>query len=149
MVVRVHYYYYYYNAASIVVCMSYLIMNSFCFCVHFLVSGIPSLVDDFDSGSRQYVLRIIGMRPPDSFLRRFLVRNCNSQLKERKKERNKEKQEEREKKVLQHSVSLQGGIKAVLWADTVQLLIMISGLLAVAIRGCMEVGGIAEGVEDS
>ena len=35
-------------------------------------------------------------------------------------------------------------MKAVLWADTAQLLVMISGLLAVAIRGCMEVGGLTE-----
>ena len=35
-------------------------------------------------------------------------------------------------------------MKAVLWADTAQILVMVAGLLAVIIRGCMTVGGVAE-----
>ena len=36
----------------------------------------------------------------------------------------------------------QGGMKAVLWADTIQTSVMLAGLLAVFIRGCIDVGGL-------
>ncbi|XP_012938808.1 sodium-coupled monocarboxylate transporter 2 [Aplysia californica] len=36
-----------------------------------------------------------------------------------------------------------GGMKAVIWTDTLQFLIMIAGLLAVFIKGCMETGGFS------
>lgn len=36
---------------------------------------------------------------------------------------------------------LQGGLKAVIWTDVFQFLVMISGLLAVIIRGSIELGG--------
>ncbi len=35
-------------------------------------------------------------------------------------------------------------MKAVLWADTIQAVIMLSGLLAILIRGYARVGGIDE-----
>ena len=34
-------------------------------------------------------------------------------------------------------------MKAVLWADTLQCVIMVAGQLAVVIQGCARVGGIA------
>ena len=39
---------------------------------------------------------------------------------------------------------LQGGMKAVVWTDSLQICIMILGILAVVIKGSTEVGGIAE-----
>ena len=35
-------------------------------------------------------------------------------------------------------------MKAVLWADTVQAVIMMAGLIALLIRGCAKLGGIEE-----
>ena len=37
---------------------------------------------------------------------------------------------------------IQGGLKAVLWADTVQMFIMMAGILAILIKGCITLGGI-------
>jgi len=37
--------------------------------------------------------------------------------------------------------NLQGGLKAVIWTDVFQSLIMISGLIVVVIVGSIEVGG--------
>lgn len=39
------------------------------------------------------------------------------------------------------SLVLQGGMKAVLWTDTFQTVMMIVGLLATLIQGCIEIGG--------
>jgi len=36
---------------------------------------------------------------------------------------------------------LQGGIKAVVWTDAVQMVILLVGLIAVAIIGCIKAGG--------
>ena len=36
---------------------------------------------------------------------------------------------------------MQGGMKAVLWADTIQMVIMMSGLLTLLILGSQAVGG--------
>lgn len=36
----------------------------------------------------------------------------------------------------------QGGIKAVVWTDTLQMILMIFGVLTVAIMGTREVGGV-------
>lgn len=38
---------------------------------------------------------------------------------------------------------MQGGMKAVLWADTMQFFIMVSGLAAILIQGTIKLGGIA------
>ena len=38
-------------------------------------------------------------------------------------------------------ISTQGGMKAVVWTDTVQLLIIIAGLVTMVIKGMIEVGG--------
>ncbi len=35
-------------------------------------------------------------------------------------------------------------MKAVLWADTLQAVIMVAGLIAMLIRGCAKLGGIEE-----
>ena len=40
--------------------------------------------------------------------------------------------------------NFQGGMKAVVWTDTLQALIMLAGCLAVFIKSTMEVGGFAE-----
>ncbi|XP_067673390.1 sodium-coupled monocarboxylate transporter 1-like [Haliotis asinina] len=40
-----------------------------------------------------------------------------------------------------------GGMKAVLWTDTFQTFMMIIGLLAVLIQGCLEIGGFARAWE--
>ncbi|XP_071499449.1 sodium-coupled monocarboxylate transporter 1-like [Diadema antillarum] len=37
-----------------------------------------------------------------------------------------------------------GGIKAVLWADTLQALVIVSGLMAVIVKGTIDVGGVDE-----
>ncbi len=37
---------------------------------------------------------------------------------------------------------LQGGMKAVLWADTLQFVIMVAGLIGIIIQGTLRVGGI-------
>lgn len=39
-------------------------------------------------------------------------------------------------------VFIQGGMKAVLWADTLQVLIMFAGIFAVLIEGCRVLGGM-------
>ena len=36
---------------------------------------------------------------------------------------------------------LQGGMKAVLWADTLQMFIVYAGMLTVFIEGCVVLGG--------
>lgn len=38
----------------------------------------------------------------------------------------------------------QGGMKAVLWTDTLQMAIMVAGLLAILIQGCIKVGGVSQ-----
>lgn len=38
----------------------------------------------------------------------------------------------------------QGGMKAVLWADTAQMVIMLGGILAVIIQGTISVGGMGK-----
>ncbi len=35
-------------------------------------------------------------------------------------------------------------MKAVLWADMAQTIVMVAGLVAVLVRGCMLVGGLGE-----
>lgn len=42
----------------------------------------------------------------------------------------------------------QGGIKAVMWTDVFQSAVMFAGLLTVAIKGMMAVGGIATAWDD-
>lgn len=37
-----------------------------------------------------------------------------------------------------------GGMKAVLWADTLQVLIMFAGLFAILIEGCRVLGGVGK-----
>ena len=39
---------------------------------------------------------------------------------------------------------LQGGIKAVVWTDSIQAVVMVSGLIAVCIVGVNHVGGFEE-----
>jgi len=38
---------------------------------------------------------------------------------------------------------VKGGIKAVVWTDAVQMLTMFVGLIALAVMGCLRVGGTA------
>ncbi len=38
----------------------------------------------------------------------------------------------------------QGGMKAVLWADTLQTAVMMAGVVALLIRGCERMGGMEE-----
>lgn len=44
-------------------------------------------------------------------------------------------------------VILQGGLKAVVWADTFQMVIMIGGFIAVLITGIVRQGGFANVIE--
>ena len=37
---------------------------------------------------------------------------------------------------------IQGGMKAVLWTDVFQVVIMLGGFFAVIIKGCLELGGM-------
>ena len=37
-----------------------------------------------------------------------------------------------------------GGMKAVLWTDVIQFLIMVAGLLGAFIEGCRRVGGLSQ-----
>ena len=37
----------------------------------------------------------------------------------------------------------QGGMKAVIWVDSVQLGVMVAGMIAVVIQGSLKVGGMA------
>lgn len=39
---------------------------------------------------------------------------------------------------------IQGGLKGVIWVDAIQMLIILVSILAVIIRGTMEVGGLGE-----
>ena len=39
--------------------------------------------------------------------------------------------------------TLQGGMKAVLWADTIQMFIVFAGMLTVLIEGCSVLGGFS------
>lgn len=39
---------------------------------------------------------------------------------------------------------LKGGMKAVLWTDTLQLLIMFAGLFTMVIAGMIHAGGVAD-----
>mgnify|MGYP002153707379 FL=1 len=41
-------------------------------------------------------------------------------------------------------VCFQGGLKAVLWTDTFQVLVMFAGLFAIAIKGMQDVGGFGK-----
>ena len=41
----------------------------------------------------------------------------------------------------------QGGLKAVIWTDVFQTVIMLMGMLAILIKGAMEVGGIGRAWE--
>ena len=35
-------------------------------------------------------------------------------------------------------------MKAVLWADTLQMIIMVGGLIAVLVQGCIKAGGVSK-----
>lgn len=39
-------------------------------------------------------------------------------------------------------VYMQGGLKAVIWTDVFQSVVMLAGLITVAVTGSLEVGGI-------
>ena len=39
---------------------------------------------------------------------------------------------------------LQGGLKAVMWIDVIQMGIILAGLLALTIKGTVDVGGLSE-----
>ena len=39
---------------------------------------------------------------------------------------------------------LQGGFRAVIWADVLQAGVMVAGVLAIIIQGCINVGGFSE-----
>jgi len=39
---------------------------------------------------------------------------------------------------------IQGGLKAVVWADTVQMMVTVGSLIAVLILGIIAVGGVSE-----
>lgn len=39
---------------------------------------------------------------------------------------------------------LQGGLKAVVWTDVFQSIIMLAGLITVAVSGSLEVGGLSK-----
>ncbi len=39
---------------------------------------------------------------------------------------------------------IQGGMKGVLWADTLQAAVMLAGLIAMLVLGCAKLGGIGE-----
>ena len=45
---------------------------------------------------------------------------------------------------LPFTISLQGGLKAVIWTDVFQASIMVAGLIMVVIVGSIEVGGFGE-----
>ena len=38
----------------------------------------------------------------------------------------------------------QGGFRAVIWADVLQAGIMVAGVLAIIVQGCINVGGFSE-----
>ena len=38
---------------------------------------------------------------------------------------------------------IQGGLKAVIWTDVFQCVVMVGGLVTVAVKGSMEVGGLS------
>ena len=42
---------------------------------------------------------------------------------------------------------VQGGYKAVVWADVLQASVMMCGVLAIIIQGCINVGGFSEMLE--
>ena len=44
---------------------------------------------------------------------------------------------------------VQGGLKAVLWADTLQMVIMVVGFATAAITGVVNQGGLARILEDA
>ena len=44
----------------------------------------------------------------------------------------------------QQFASIQGGLKAVIWTDTVQVVIMYISMLTVIIKGDLDIGGTAE-----
>ena len=39
---------------------------------------------------------------------------------------------------------LQGGYKAVVWADVLQAVVMVCGVTAIIVQGCINVGGFSE-----
>lgn len=45
--------------------------------------------------------------------------------------------------------SLQGGLKAVIWTDVFQMVIMLSGFVAVIVRGAMLQGGLGKIWDDN
>ena len=44
---------------------------------------------------------------------------------------------------------VQGGFKAVLWADTLQMVIMVGGFAATTITGIVHQGGLSKVLEDA
>jgi len=46
--------------------------------------------------------------------------------------------------ILYKFINMQGGLKAVLWTDTLQLVIMIGGIFVVLIYGIVDGNGMAE-----
>ena len=42
------------------------------------------------------------------------------------------------------SLLSKGGIKAVIWTDTLQAIVMVAGILAVTVKGTMKVGSFEE-----
>lgn len=42
-----------------------------------------------------------------------------------------------------HNPFVQGGMKAVVWTDSLQMLVILAGLIAVLIQGALETGGLA------
>ena len=43
-----------------------------------------------------------------------------------------------------NNLLLQGGMKAVIWTDTIQLCVMTCGIIAIVIQGSLQVGGLGE-----
>ena len=43
-----------------------------------------------------------------------------------------------------YNYDFQGGLRAVVWSDTFQTFVVIAGLIAVTVRGSIDIGGIGK-----
>lgn len=46
--------------------------------------------------------------------------------------------------IMLYVLLFQGGMKAVLWTDTFQIFMMLTGIAAALIQGCIEIGGFSK-----